>query len=208
MLFQKQPLRVSPLPTRLGQTQPIADPTSPQKVDSYLTPGTEILGLGMVGKQAHLLGKKMNESPWQYMHTVDVKERGNIRQLGLRELEFKTASGLYRIVASDGCLCIPKGKKGLNILCETSITPTPPSLVYLPMLSQTHSYIPLPGEWSELSAPHRCLRRSGAGLLQVSSRRLNAATYLLNNLGTNPSTKVDVRRRFVEPRPQSPNSFG
>ncbi len=35
-----------------------------------------------------------------------------------------------------GCIFIPEWSAGLRILCETQITPTPPSLVWLPLVSQ------------------------------------------------------------------------
>lgn len=65
------------------------------------------------------------------MLTLDVADKATPRTRGRRALE---SSGLQaRLTAANACVYVAEGAKGLTILCDTTITPTPPPLVWLPL---------------------------------------------------------------------------
>jgi len=66
------------------------------------------------------------------IQTFDVTDKANPRQVGLHGIEVNPINA--RLAASPACLFVPQGARGLKILCESTITPTPPSLVYMPMV--------------------------------------------------------------------------
>lgn len=66
------------------------------------------------------------------LHTIDVSNPTQLRQVGLQRLE--VAGSRARVAAAGACVYAAEGARGLRILCETNITPTPPSLVYMPMV--------------------------------------------------------------------------
>jgi hypothetical protein len=75
--------------------------------------------------RAHLL---VAQGP-NWLHSLDVANKNAPRRTGRMEVE--DASG--RPVVSGQCLYLPQGARGLTILCDTTVTPTPPPLVWLPL---------------------------------------------------------------------------
>ncbi len=82
-------------------------------------------GVTVGTNRAHLL---VAQGP-NWLHSLDVANKNAPRRTGRMEVE--DASG--RPVVSGQCLYLPQGARGLTILCDTTITPTPPPLVWLPL---------------------------------------------------------------------------
>jgi len=111
----------------------VSDASWPVEVDTYLTPGIEQFNLTLIGDQLNMLGKRYEGSGEQLMSTIDVAVRGMLHQTGQRDMAFRKGSA--QIESHQGCLFIPQGEAGLKILCESNVTPTPPKVTFLPLLS-------------------------------------------------------------------------
>lgn len=78
--------------------------------------------------RSHVAGDEVSSSR---LYNFDVADKARPRALGDRVLE--SSAQQARLAAANGCVYVAEGAKGLTILCDTTITPTPPPLVWLPL---------------------------------------------------------------------------
>lgn len=110
----------------------VSDPANPV-TEGYYQTEDEAMSVATHGNTTSLIARDRYSN--HSLYTFDVADKANPRRVGLQTVDSVTDSrGKGRIKAHKGCLYVPQGAKGLRILCETTITPTPPSLVYMPMV--------------------------------------------------------------------------
>ena len=112
----------------------VSDPShAPIFVTHFHTPDTPTYKVAVQGEQVYVTGVAKNENDREVLITVDVAEKDMPRQAGLRDMAHDHGRG--DIVTAGDCLYIPQGAAGLEILCESNVTPTPPQITFLPWLS-------------------------------------------------------------------------
>jgi hypothetical protein len=112
----------------------VSNPALPVLVSHYHTPDTSTYKVAVQGEQVYATGVALNDNDREVLLTVDVAEKDQPRQAGLRDMAHSRAQS-GGIVAAGECLYIPQGEAGLEILCESHATPTPPKLSFLPLYS-------------------------------------------------------------------------
>lgn len=108
----------------------ISDPDAIQEV-AFHEMSQPAWHVAVQNNQAHVATGSALEN-FGSIQTFDVTDKANPRQVGLHGIEVNPINA--RLAASPACLFVPQGARGLKILCESTITPTPPSLVYMPMV--------------------------------------------------------------------------
>ena len=123
------------LPENYGlEVWDVSDPAHTLLVSRYRIPDTPTYKVAMQGDQVYTTGVALNDNDREVLLTVDVAEKGQPRQAGLRDMVHTRTQGGGIVTAGD-CLYIPQGAAGLEILCESNVTPTPPKLSFLPLLT-------------------------------------------------------------------------
>ena len=112
----------------------VSDPAHTIYVTRYHTPDTPTYKVAVQGDQVYTTGVALNDNDREVLLTVDVAEKGQPRQAGLRDMTHTRAQG-GGIVTAGECLYIPQGEAGLEILCEINVTLDPPKNTFLPLLS-------------------------------------------------------------------------
>ncbi len=111
----------------------ISDPFHPQHVRNYYTedPAPRV---AVAGDRAYIIEEANGHSGGDRLHTIDVSDKAQPRGVAERPLD-QLYTGSLAATVRGGCVFVPAGAKGLRIVCETSITPTPVPLVWLPLLT-------------------------------------------------------------------------
>lgn len=122
-------------PNNFGiEVKDVSDPALPMLVTQFHTPDTPTYKVAVQGEQVYATGVEKKDNDREVLLTVDVADKGQPRQAGLRDMAHSRAQG-GGIVTAGGCLYIPQGEAGLEILCESHVTPTPPKVTFLPLFS-------------------------------------------------------------------------
>lgn len=107
----------------------ISDPGYPRFLTSYFT-SDQTVTVAVAGNRAYL-SEYVYPDPWR-LHTIDISDKTRLRRVSVREMEVYDPAGM---AVSKGCLFVAERERGLRILCDASVLPTPPSHVWLPLLA-------------------------------------------------------------------------
>ena len=114
----------------------ISDPANPQHVKNYYTEDSA-RRVAVASDRAYIVEEDHGDGKGDRLHTIDVADKAQLRGVGLRQLD-ELYTGSLAASAAQGCVFVPEGAKGLRIVCDTSVTPTPSRLVWLPLLTITN----------------------------------------------------------------------
>ena len=109
----------------------ISLPQAPHAISNYRTeePARRV---AMAGDRAYIVEDEPYLGPGGRLHSIEIVDKVQPRGVGLQQLEGR---GGITASAGKGCVFASERAKGLKILCETHVTPTPPPLVWLPLLA-------------------------------------------------------------------------
>ncbi len=111
----------------------ISDPKQPFFIKNYPTVNSA-RRVAVAGDRAYIVEEDHGDGKGDRLHTIDVSDKAQPRGVGLRQLD-ALYTGSLAASAAQGCVFVPEGAKGLRIVCDTSVTPTPSPLVWLPLLT-------------------------------------------------------------------------
>ncbi|MCO6452013.1 MAG: hypothetical protein J5I90_14615 [Caldilineales bacterium] len=105
------------------------------EVGFHQIPDTALYHIAVAQGKSYIAARKYSSESEaeEELLTLDVTDKVTPRQTGLRGLE--NAAMHARMAVSGPCLYIAQGPKGLKILCDTSVTPTPRTTVWLPLMA-------------------------------------------------------------------------
>ncbi len=112
----------------------VSNPFVPIRLFSdTFSPGlSDVQDIAVYGEYAFLIEEDDGQGGGDRLHTIDVSDK--VQPRGVAELQLDELYTGSLAATAQGCGFVPAGARGLRIVCDTSMTPSPSLLVWLPLL--------------------------------------------------------------------------